>query len=186
MNHRNPIASVPRNRRGVTLIEILIVVALMGIAASILIPNMRNAVSFETESAVRRIVADLSFAQSDAMARQSARRVVFEEDGSGYRLLADPFDPDNDVLFDPISDGGSGRYVVNFIADRRFGDITIESASFDGGNRYITYDAIGGPVNGENASSIGGSLVVSGNGDRFRILVSGFTGRVSVVRLDAE
>ncbi|MCC6910029.1 MAG: prepilin-type N-terminal cleavage/methylation domain-containing protein [Phycisphaerales bacterium] len=170
--------------RAFTLIEILIVVTLMGIAASLLIPNMSNAVSFETEAAVRQIVADLSFAQSDAMARQAPRRVLFAEDGSGYRILASPFDPENDVLYDPISDGGSGKYIVNFQTDERFRMLALEEVVFDGANNYITYDAIGGPINGENASSIGGSLVVTGSDGRFQINVSGFTGRVSVQRLE--
>ncbi|MCL4196340.1 MAG: prepilin-type N-terminal cleavage/methylation domain-containing protein [Phycisphaerales bacterium] len=184
MHARTATAKQRGSRRGFTLIEMLIIIALMGIAASILIPNMRNAVSFETEAAVRRIVSDLSFAQSDAMARQSPRRVLFEEDGMGYRLLASPFDPENDVLYDPISNEGSGRYVIDFATDRRFPNIRIEEADFDGGQNFITYDAIGGPVTGENASSIGGSFVVSGNGERFEVRVSGFTGRVSVVRLE--
>ncbi len=171
-------------RRAFTLIEILIVVTLMGIAATLLIPNMSNAVSFETEAAVRQIVADLSFAQSDAMAYQSARRVFFAENGTGYRILASPFDPDNDVLYDPISDGGSDKYIVDFAADTRFRMVSIESVDFDGGNRFITYDSIGGPINGENAASIGGSLIVNGSDGRFQVHVSGFTGRVSVDKLE--
>ena len=171
-------------RRAFTLIEILIVVTLMGIAASLLIPNMSNAVSFETEAVVRQVVADLSFAQSDAMARQSGRRVLFAENGSGYRILADPYDAENDVLYDPISDGGTDKYIIDFVSDARFRMITIEDVDFDGGNNFITYDAIGGPINGENTSSIGGSVTVSGSDGRFRISVSGFTGRVSVEKLE--
>ena len=156
----------------------------MGIAASLLIPNMANAVSFETEAAVRQIVADLSFAQSDAMAYQASRRVLFADDGTGYRILAAPFDPDNDVLYDPISDGGSDKYIVDFAADARFHLISIESVDFDDGNAFITYDSIGGPINGGNTASIGGSLIVNGSDGRFRIHVSGFTGRVSVEKLE--
>jgi len=172
------------NRRAFTLIEILIVVTLMGIAATMLIPNMSNAVSFETEAVVRQVVADLSFAQSDAMAYQSARRVLFAETGTGYRILASPFDPENDVLYDPISDGGSDKYIIDFAADARFRMVSIESVDFDGGNNFITYDAIGGPINGENTASIGGSLIVNGSDGRFQIHVSGFTGRVSVEKLE--
>lgn len=171
-------------RRAFTLIEILIVVALMGIAASILIPNMSNAVSFETEAAVRQIVADLSFAQSDAMAHQTARRVLFADNGTGYRILASPFDAENDVLYDPISDGGSQKYIVDFAADARFRMVSIGDVDFDSGNSFITYDSIGGPINDVNTASIGGWLDVEGSDGRFRIHVSGFTGRVSVEKLD--
>lgn len=173
-----------RTRRAFTLIEILIVVTLMGIAATMLIPNMSHAVSFETEAVVRRIVADLSFAQSDAMAQQAPRRVLFADNGSGYRILASPYDPDNDVLYDPISDGGSDKYIVDFVTDSRFRMVSIADVNFDGGNHFITYDAIGGPINGENTSSIGGSLVVNGSDGSYRISVSGFTGRVSVEKLE--
>jgi len=170
-------------RRAFTLIEILIVVTLMGIAASILIPNMSNAVSFETEAAVRQIVADFSFAQSDAMAHQTARGVLFAASGTGYRILSAPFDPDNDVLYDPISDGGSDKYIVDFAADARFRTVSIEAVDFDSGNNFITYDSIGGPINDANTASIGGSLIVNGSDGSFRIRVSGFTGRVSVEKL---
>jgi Tfp pilus assembly protein FimT len=179
----NPEPRTPSFPRGITLIEVLILVAILGIAAALLIPNMGQTANFETEAAVRRVVADLTFAQSDAMAHQRGRRVLFANDGSGYRILSDPYDPMTDVIFDPISYQGSALYIVDFEVDRRFHNVHIESAQFDGDKNFITYDEMGGPVNEGGGVSTGGTVIVAGETERFRITVAGFTGRISVVQL---
>lgn len=166
--------------RAFTLIEILIVVALLGIAGTLLIPSMTHVTDFETEAAVRQVVADLTFAQSDAVARQAKRRVLFAEDGSGYRLLAYPYDPDNDVLYDPISAHGNQQYVIDFARDPRFQGVSIESVDFDGGDAFITYDEMGGPIDSANTVSAGGEIVLAGDDQRFRIQVGAFTGSITV------
>ena len=81
-----PKCSIADHRFGFTLIEILITVAILGVAGSLVIPYMSNLPSFETEAATREIVADLSYAQSDSMARQTKRRVLFEADRKSTRL----------------------------------------------------------------------------------------------------
>jgi len=170
-------------RYGFTLIEILVTVAIMGIASSLVIPYMSTMPSFETEAAARQIVADLSYAQSDAMARQTKRRVLFETDGSGYRLLGDGFVSNQDELYDPIAHNGDQRYIVNFTTDERFQNVSIESASFDSGNMFITYDELGGPIDESGGPSTGGTIVVKGKNEKFQITISPFTGRISVTKL---
>ncbi len=179
---------VHRNRSGAafTLIEILVTVALLGIASTLLIPYISDLPSFETEAAVRAIVSDLSFAQSDAMANQQKRRVLFADDGSGYRLLGDDFTSDEDELYDPISHAADQRYIINFATDERFQTVSIESAEFDTNNAFITYDELGGPVDQADGPSSGGTIVVAGDGLRFEISVAPFTGSVSVVKLEDE
>lgn len=168
-------------RRGFTLIELLIVVAVLGLAGAMLIPHMGSIAGFEVEGAARKVVADLSFAQSDAVARQARRRVHFETDGTGYRLLADPFDYDNDVLFDPLSFNGDGTYIVDFATDSRFAQISIESISMSDASTFITYDEMGGPVDSSGDPVSQCSVVIAGgNGEKYRVVISAFTGRLSV------
>lgn len=169
--------------RAYTLVEILIIVALLGIAATMLIPNMSHVASFETEAAVRRLVADLSFAQSDAMAQQTQRRVWFEASGSGYRLLSAPFDYDTDVLYDPLALGSDGRYIIDYGTDERWRSISISGVSIDGGENYITYDEIGSPVAPDGTAGRGGSLRIVGEDETWEIQIAPFTGRVSATRV---
>ena len=73
--------------RGYTLVELIMVVALLGLASAILIPHLKDLKKLEVQSAVRTIIADLSFAQSDALANQEYRRLHFYPDGRGYCLI---------------------------------------------------------------------------------------------------
>ena len=77
--------------RAYTLIEMLIVVALLGIAGALLIPHLVHQDNLTAQSAVRLLIADLSFAQSDSLANQEFRRVQFMQDingiGIGYCIV---------------------------------------------------------------------------------------------------
>jgi len=180
-----------RSGRGYTLIELLMIVALLGLAGSLLIPYMVGRTSLETQSVVRMIVADLHFAQHDALAHQEYRRVHFFEDGSGYALirvasLDESFDPDTaDYLYHPASPGATlDRYLVDLSSDDRFSDVAITTADFDSGNRFITYDEMGGTVapNGEPGGF--GTITVTSPEATYHIYVSPFTGKLTVDRED--
>ncbi len=166
--------------RGFTLIELLILVAVLGIAGGMLVPYLSNVTDFETEAAARQIAADLTFAQSDAVAHQTSRRVWFETDGSGYRILASPFDYDADVIYSPTQGNGSGLFIVNFQTQVRFRNTMIIEPTFDGSNNFVTYDELGGPIADDGSPGAGGSLKVSGDGGQFQIAIAPFTGRVTV------
>jgi len=182
-------------REAYTLIELLLVVGLLGLAASLLIPNMVGRDSMRAQAAVRRIVADLSFAQSDALARQELRRVQFFDDGSGYGIMAvtnADFDAEFDAetadwIRDPLSSPGSlGRMIVSFDGDRRFQGVRILNVALDGDNDYLVYDPLGGTLRTGGAPGTGGTIDVAMGDDRYRIRVSAFTGKLTVVRLDDD
>jgi len=182
-------------REAYTLIELLLVIGVLGLAASLLIPNMVGRDSMRAQAAVRRIVADLSFAQSDALARQEFRRVQFFDDGSGYGIIA-ATDADFDAEFDaetadwirdPLSSPGSlGRMIVNFDSDGRFQGVRILDVSLDDGAAYLVYDPLGGTVRTGGAPGIGGRIDVGLGDDRYRVNVSAFTGKLTVIRLGPE
>ena len=182
-------------RRAYTLMELLTVVTVMAIAATLLIPSMVGPGSMSAQAAVRLIVADLSFAQSDALAHQEYRRVHFYDDGSGYCIVrvaeadfSDVFVPETaDYINDPLGSAGVfSPYVVDFSIDDRFDGVTISNVEIDGIERDLTYDALGGTVfdgGGGIGPGIGGAITVTSTEESYRIDVAPFTGKLTVTKL---
>jgi len=182
-----PVRSSRRRSGAFTLIEILIVVTLLGIAGALVIPAMGSTGALRIQAAVRTIVADITVAQSEAVAFQERRALVFNVDTSSYRVIAVPgntLEPDSNTLYDPSRRGG--LYLVSFIDEDRYGDARITAVDFDGQPALI-FDAMGGPIAdpGANTPSAGGSITITGSGQTFLIRVEAFTGRVTVTRQTA-
>lgn len=168
-------------RRGFTLLELLVTIVILGIAGALVIPAMGETGILKVQGAVRSVVADLTFAQADAVAFQERRAVIFDVANNTYRLIQVPgntLDPENNTLYDPTK--SDGRFVMS-LSDPRFGGTRLESASFDN-EPHVIFDAMGGPV-ADAAGAIpgsGGSVVFTGSNQRFTVSVEPFTGRVTV------
>jgi len=180
-------------RPGYTLIELLIVIGILGLSSALLVPRMVGREAMAAQSAVRQIISDLNFAQSDALAHQELRRVHFYDDGSGYCLtritdteLGTPFDEndtDQDYIYDPLAKANeAGRYIVNFTQDQYQG-VIIESAAIDGTGRDIQYDSLAGTIAGGGGPGTGGTVVVKCADERYQIDISPFTGKITITKL---
>jgi prepilin-type N-terminal cleavage/methylation domain-containing protein len=165
-----------KRRAAYTLIEMLIVVAMMALAAAIVVPSLGSASVLRVQSTVRAIVADINFAQSDALARQEGRAIAFDTANNAYSIVELPrgvYDPTNNTT-----------YSVSLTNSRKFGDSRITAAAFDG-HAMLYFDELGGPVADPAGTtpSAGGSITVTGSGSVFRIDVEAYTGRVTVTKI---
>ena len=169
------------------------VVALLGIAAGILAPQLIGMGRLETSSAVRRLVADITFAQSEALAAQSYRRIHFYDDGSGYCLVSitdadfnDPFNPATaDYVADPSGTvRGLGHYIVNYVDDGCFKSVSISDLEMTGGSRSLTFDSLGGTIESPGTPAGEGRIVLTGEDAEYEITIAPVTGKVSVLRID--
>ncbi len=176
---------VPAPRRAFTLVELLIVVVLLGIAGAMVIPAMGQTGILRVQAAVRTVVSDITFAQSDAVAFQERRALVFNIDEDEYRVVSVPgtdIDPGVDTMFHPSKPGG--LYVVRFDGEE-FGDSRITQVDF-AGEEVLIFDPLGGPIDEptDNTPGVGGTITLIGSGAVFEIDVEPFTGRVTVERAD--
>src|SRR4051812_24800357 len=73
--------------RGFTLVEILAVVVIIGIASAIVIPQIGSRDDLKGAAAARVLVADLIYAQNLAVATQSTTYVKFDTANNKYSLL---------------------------------------------------------------------------------------------------
>jgi prepilin-type N-terminal cleavage/methylation domain-containing protein len=184
-------------RRGYTLAELIIVIAILGLAGALLVPRLINADTFTVQAAVRSVIADITFAQTDALAMQKVRRIQFLRDANdrlhGYAILAPSnpdvydagFDPDTAEYLDhPTAIGTGGAFIVDFDLHDRFAGVEITSVSFDG-NDWVAFDALGGPLRGGSMPlTAGGEIRMRGASGAYLIRLTGFTGKITVERID--
>lgn len=171
--------------RAYTLVEVLVIVAILGILGAMIIPSMGQAGVLRAQSAIRTIVTDITFAQSDAMAFQRGRAVMFDLENNRYSIVqvtGPELDEVNDVMLDVSRPNGEMRVDLS---DSRFWGATIASADFDG-QPYLIFDEMGAPVTtpGGNTPSSGGMIVIETPEESYWIAIDGFTGHVTTGRVE--
>ncbi len=171
--------TVRRPDRAFTLVEVLVVVTIIGLAGAIVVPHLLTAGTLGVQAAARSVIADILYAQNDAIAAQDTRRVVFDVANNRYWLTADDSfllnvipAPTNALTVAWKGAASGPNYLINFNTDERFDGVTLENPGF-GGFPTLEFDALGGPTNG-------GSVDVVFNNTRLRVTVAPFTGRVTV------
>lgn len=166
-------------RPAYTLVEVLIVVTIIGIAGAIVVPHMLRASTLGIQAGARMLIADLLYAQNEAVVQQKTRGVTIDTDNERYWLT----DENGDKL---KLAWRTGDGVVDFIKDSRFRGITLAKAagadgSFtftqDDGLIKIEFDELGTP-------SAGGHIGLIAGAQRLVVSVADFTGRVTVTSVD--
>ena len=181
-------------RRGVTLIEVSVLVVVIGLIAALSVPSMQQTGVMQVRTAARTLVSDIAFAQSDAMAYQSRRAIWFGKvprldasgvwtyvDGNGYTVVevdGPTLDLATDAMFDPESpDRPFGRD----FDEGRYGGARITGVTSDTSDLLI-FDELGGPVadlDGPDPGT-GASVTIQGAGQTVTVDVQPFSGRVTV------
>ena len=158
--------------RAFTLIEVLVVAVIMAIAGAIVVPQMLDTGTMKLQAASRMIIADILFAQNEAISQQLPHRIVFDPATESYRLS----DQAGNTLAVSWKGGGvTENYMVDFVHDSRFRGVVMTSADF-GSSHVLEFDELGAPITG-------GSIDLEFNLDRYRVTVANFTGRVSVQKM---
>ncbi len=177
INHKNSVNSFEseivhsiKAKRAFTLIEVILVVVILAIAAMMALPFAVSGASMQLRAAANIIAADLEYAKSMAISRGRPHRVVFNSDNESYRIQ----EPNGVALKHPVKKGSD--YIVDFSSDSRLQRVDIASASF-GVNDYVQFDYLGSP------SSNGVVRVSAGSGTLF-VKVAPVTGYITITETE--
>jgi len=154
-----------RGAEAFTIIEILIVVVILAIAALTAIPMMSSAGSVQVRSAANMIAADLEYAKSLAISRGQNFSVVFYTSTESYNIT----DQDGNTILHPVKKGS--YYVIDFQKEG-LDRVDVTDVDFDG-NPQIRFDYLGSPDKG-------GTVTVQAGGTTATISVEPVTGYISV------
>lgn len=141
-----------RARQGFTLVEILAVVVILGIASAIIIPQMGTRDDMRVKAAARTLIADLIYAQNLAISTGQTVYIRFDVAGNSYSMLTNPSNSKakkGDPVQHPIT---QSDYVTAFGSNNRgWEQVKIDSAVMNGVDSNfrpeftVGFDEIGSP-----------------------------------------
>ena len=165
-----------RERRAYTLIEVLVVVTVLGVAAALVVPSISSASVLRVQGAIRTLVSDIAIAQSDAIAYQKPRAILFIQDDQGPRYIVCEVNGSTiDLTVDTIRE--------QRLAGEQFGFAQFENINIP--SSLLVIDELGGPVMGpgDPAPAPASSIDIVDPTQRFRVNIEAYTGKVSVQSL---
>lgn len=157
------------SRRGFTLIELAMVIAISAILAVVAYPTLRDLGNFGLAAAARGLVADIHFVKNRAVSTHAICGVAFSPAGDSYTLFSGtPATP----LQHPLRPGQD--YRVNLGAQ----GVDLVVASFGGGTQ-LRFDALGQPLDASDQPFLAqGRAVLARGGANDTVKVDAFTGGV--------
>jgi prepilin-type N-terminal cleavage/methylation domain-containing protein len=157
----NDAVSPRRDRRGFTLIEILAVVVILGIASALVIPQLGMRNDQYCQAASRVVMADLIYAQNYAIVNQSMTYVQFTANGQTMTLYsASPSTIPAPYLTNPVSLTNYTR-TFNSSSTPQLQNVTLGTVSFDG-QTTVAFDELGAPYSWTSSTNSTAGFVNTG------------------------
>lgn len=130
-------------RRGIGLIELMIVLAIMAIAAMLVIPSWGTTASVRADAAAHMLLSDIEYAQVHSIANPNDPiGVVLAPDGSGYWLSYQD-EPETPIIREDSGD----PYRVIFGKGRASFSSGVSASADNVTDGILLFDALGGLTN---------------------------------------
>lgn len=155
------------DRKGFTLIELVMVIVLIGIIAAFVAPQLGNVFATKSGGLASKLRADIRYAQNLAMTQNQRVRVTFA--ANSYSIT---------IAGNPIADPATGRnYPVTLGAGDYVGIGIVIPTGFSGD--YVEFDSLGIPYDGGGVLAAATSVTVTGGGSNYNVTVQPQTGAVN-------
>jgi prepilin-type N-terminal cleavage/methylation domain-containing protein len=167
--------------RGFTLIEILCVVVILGIASAIIIPQMGSRDDLNSAAAARVLMSDLMYAQNRAIAMQKKHFVEF----AGQTYTVQSRNTDTSALFTVTQPITKDPYVVSFgQANSPLANASLGTPNFTGGT--VAFDEMGSPYTYNAGTNVltpmitPGTITVTCGAKTLTVSIEPYTGETTV------
>ena len=166
---------------GLTLVEILMVVLIIGIASTVAITMLGSSGDLQVRAAARALVADLLYAQTRAISMQQPCKVVFDTTHQSYELQ----DAAGHVIADPAHPAPAGadpndyNYQVFLGAGSRYSKVNLSQVNFNG-TSTVWFDDMGAPYGGDNNPLTSGTAQLTADALQIQVHVEPVTGRINL------
>jgi len=170
-----------RSPGGFTLIEILVVVVILGIASAIIIPQIGSRDDIRASAMARVLMADLIYAQNRAVATQRTHYVRFDPVAGRYEVLSSML-PET-FINHPVN---KTPFRVNLGAARSDGlqTVTLATADFDD-QTVLAFDELGTPfaydeLTGTMTAMNAGAITLASGTFQITITVEPYSGELQI------
>lgn len=151
--------------KGFTLLEIIVTIAILSIAAMLAIPMLGSAGVSQVKAAADMIASDIEYAKSMAIRSQKSYTIEFDAGSESYQIELTT----GGVIDHPLKPGTD--FIVTFGVGS-FGNVDMSGVDFGGGST-VSFNYLGSPDNG-------GRVVVSDGSYSLNVDVEPVTGYVRI------
>ncbi len=156
------------NRKGFTLIELVMVLILIGIIAVVAIPKLSDITATNAGAFAKKLRADMRYAQDLAMTRNQRARVTFRTSPNGYDIT---------LGGNPVTDPATGSPFSITLNTGQYAGISISAVEFAGS--YVEFNTLGVPFESGGMLAASKSVTVSGGSISQNVTVQPQTGAVN-------
>lgn len=179
--------ATPHRQTAFTLIEILCVVVIMGIAGAIILPQLSARDDMKAAAAARVVMGDLLYVQNLAISTQSYKYLQFDVLNKNYSVVDDALA----VQSRPTDGDTYTQYFGSISGSSKKLEATLVSANLVGisGNAMtiVGFDELGAPIvypgSGSPESMTTGAITVQSGAYKMLINIEPYTGQITVSQI---
>lgn len=165
--------------RAFTMIELIAVIVVMGIVATVAIPSLSRVTDARAASAARALYQHTAFARECAVNLGSRTWVVFDTASGSCAVLAEPEGGTGYSDARPLTDPRTGRPLALTLGSGEYAGVGIVSAS-PGQPGVVGFDWLGSPLDAAGVALVEDGSVTLTNGTVLRIRA--YTGALALER----